>query len=259
MSAQDWDIRTAKRLGVVIPSVNIAVEYDWRRIAPDGVTFHFYRIPMPSQSGHVISWDDERQFMAGIKTFMEEPSKEKVFRDMAELCEPDQVVEPVSLETAWDGVRGARERARRLGEWCGGRPAILGIQAIEAALKTLGAKTVAIVAPYPPVAIQRVCRYLSELDIKVAAYASRPVTRAQDIARIPLSELRETIEKINTPEVDAIVQCGAALSTLSLVEEVEQQLSKPMVALNPTVLWHAVRSLGIETRAEGFGTLWRQH
>lgn len=256
---QDWDIRTAKRLGVVIPGVNVAVEYDWRRIAPDGVTFNFYRIPMPSQSGHVISWDNPAEFMAGIKRFMEEPSREKVFRDMAELCEPDQIVEPVSLETAWDGVRGAQERVRRLGDWCGGRPAILGIQAVETALKTLGVKTVAIIAPYPPVAIERVCSYLAEIDIKVIKYASTAVNRAQDIARIPMSRLRQIIADINAPEVDAIVQCGAALSTLGLVEEVEQQLEKPMVALNPTVLWHAVRSLGMETRAEGFGRLWRQH
>lgn len=256
---REWDIRAAKRLGVVIPAVNIAVEYDWRRIAPDGVTFNFYRIPMPSQSGHVVSWDDEAQFMAGIKKFMEEPSKEKIFRDMVDLCEPDQVVEPVSLETAWDGVHGAHERVRRLENWCGGRPAILGIQAIEAALKTLRVKTVAMIAPYPPVAIQRVCRYFAEIDVKVIAYASTPANRAQDIARIPMSRLRQTIAEINSPAVDAIVQCGAALSTLSLVEEVEQQLSKPMIALNPTVLWHAVRSLGMETRAEGFGTLWRQH
>lgn len=65
--------------------------------------------------------------------------------------------------------------------------------------------------------------------------------------------------QLDGDDVDGIIQVGTNLSMLALAEEAEQELGKPVVAINSATLWHALRKNGFDDRFDGFGTLLREH
>ena len=46
-------------------------------------------------------------------------------------------------------------------------------------------------------------------------------------------------------DVDAIAVCGTNLATLALAEKLEPELDIPIVGINATLLWYALRENGI--------------
>jgi len=132
--AQEPWIGARGRIGVIIPSTNIGVEYDCQRIIPPGVTWHFARffVAQPDLSS-------DNMFLA----FIEEIRKTipDALRDIM-TCEPSYIMMGMSAETFWGGLEGNAEFETRLRELIG--PAIgltSGAAALKAALDAFGAKT----------------------------------------------------------------------------------------------------------------------
>jgi maleate isomerase len=59
--------------------------------------------------------------------------------------------------------------------------------------------------------------------------------------------------------VDAVVQCGTNLAFAEVAALAEFWLEKPVVAINTATYWHALRSMGLEDRIDGFGSLLTDH
>jgi maleate isomerase len=66
---------------------------------------------------------------------------------------------------------------------------------------------------------------------------------------------RQTLQKLDGDDVDAIVQVGTNLSMVRLAAAAEMWLGKPVIAINAATYWHALRTNGITERREGFGRL----
>ena len=58
--------------------------------------------------------------------------------------------------------------------------------------------------------------------------------------------------------VDALVQAGTNLSMVSLADEAERWLGKPVIAINAAIWWMALRDNGIEDKVYGCGRLLRE-
>jgi maleate isomerase len=83
---------------------------------------------------------------------------------------------------------------------------------------------------------------------------------ATSIAEVPEARLLPIIrEKLNGPDVEAIVQVGTNLSMVRLADDAERWLAKPVLAINAVTLWHALRANGIKDQMRGFGSLLREH
>ena len=59
--------------------------------------------------------------------------------------------------------------------------------------------------------------------------------------------------------MDAILQVGTNLCMLKLAATLEEELGKPVIAINAATYWHALRANGIDDRHEGFGSLLANH
>jgi maleate isomerase len=258
LAARDWDLRDAVRLGAAIPAMNVAVEYDWGRIAPAGMSTHVHRIPIASQLGIEVNYNDESGFMKGFAVYRDEQRLEAITRELVALLEPDRIVYPLTSATGWDGVSGAIRLQRQLQEWSGGLPVTLGVHAIEAALHMLQVRRIALFGPYPEFAVARVATYFEQAGFDVLTKQSLATAQPEEIARIPLQRIREAVQAIDRSEVEVIVQAGAAMTSLALIEEIERDTGKPMLAINPTALWAATRDSGCDTRVDGYGQLWRE-
>lgn len=70
---------------------------------------------------------------------------------------------------------------------------------------------------------------------------------------------RAALVELDGPDIDAILQVGTDLVMARVADEAERWLGKPVLAANPTMLWHALRTKGIPDQIKGFGTLLREH
>jgi maleate isomerase len=63
---------------------------------------------------------------------------------------------------------------------------------------------------------------------------------------------------VSRAEAEALVEVGTGLPVLHLVDELERDLARPVVACNAASYWQALRELGIQDSIRGFGRLLAQ-
>ena len=52
---------------------------------------------------------------------------------------------------------------------------------------------------------------------------------------------------------------GTNLSFVALADSLEQQLGKPVIAINSATLWHSLREHGFDDQVAGAGQLLKEH
>lgn len=234
-------------LGVIAPSTNTTVQPDMERMRPEGVTNHFSRIFVEDP----VALNNE-DFIAGT-TAIAENTMDAVRSVMT--CRPDYLILGMSAITFYGGVQGSLDFKKQV-EDVAGIGASTGAESIAAALKAYGnVKTVSFVSPYYPVANAEVRRFLEESGFSVVRDVPLECKRWTDIAKVTPQRLREVIDHLDGPDVDAIVQVGTNLSMVSLAAEKEATLGKPVIAINAATYWHGLRACGIDDRVQGLGRL----
>src|SRR3954452_24582774 len=237
------------RIGVIIPSTNIGVEYDCQRFLPAGVTWHFGRfwVEQPDLSS-------DNMFLAFIDAIRH--TIPHAIRDIMP-SEPSYIMMGMSAETFWGGLDGNAEFEARLREQIGPRMGLTsGAAALKAALDAFGARSVAALTPYQPVGDEQVHRFLEESGYKVTLVIGLKCDTATSIAHTPPREVIEAVlNELDGDNVDAIVQAGTNLSTQDIFPTLEQQLGKPVIPINIATIWHALRAQGINDKFFGRGWL----
>jgi maleate isomerase len=239
------------KMGVIVPSTNTVVEHDLNHLAPPGVTFHVGRMYI----------DDPRlgsdaAFEALLTQIRQ--SIDVAVRDVR-TCEPDALLMGMSAETFWGGVAGNEAFTRRMHDTGGGLHVTTGATACRVGLEALGARRIAVLSPYQPIADDMVTRYFTEAGFDVVRFRGLRCPTATAIAAVPVERLITELRALAGDDIDAIVQVGTNLSMVSLADEAERWLGKPVLAINATTLWHALRSHGIADQVRGAGPLLRLH
>src|SRR3954447_25666797 len=195
------------RMGVIIPSTNIGVEYDCQRILPAGVTWHFARfwVEQPDLSS-------DNMFLAFIDAIRH--TIPDAMRDIM-TCEPSYIMMGMSAETFWGGLEGNVEFESRLREMIGPTMGLTsGAAALKSALDAFGVKSVAALTPYQPVGDEQVRRFLEESGYTVTNVVGLKCDTATSIAHTPPREVIDVVlNELEGDDVDAIVQAGTNLST----------------------------------------------
>lgn len=236
--------------GVIVPSTNTVVEHDYWRAGVPGIAFRAGSMHIP----HPVLASDEDfegllvQIRASIDTAV---------RDVL-TAEPDRMVMGMSAETFWGGVEGNAAFEERMRQRSG-LPVTTGASACRAALRELGVRRIAVFSPYQPVADREVGRFFTEAGFEVAAITGLRCPTAMDIARVEAATIRRTVDELDGPDVEAIVQVGTNLSFVEQAAALEEELGKPVVAINAATLWLALREHGFEDRVQGKGRLLAEH
>jgi len=236
--------------GVIVPSTNTVVEHDYWGARVPGVAYRAGSMYIPNP----VMNDD-----AGFEALLGQirASIDTAVRD-ALTAEPDRMVMGMSAETFWGGVEGNAAFERRLRDRTG-LPVTTGASSCRAALQELECRRIAVFSPYQPIADREVGRFFTEAGFDVVAITGLRCPTATDIARVGEERLRELVAELDGPDVDAIVQVGTNLSFVAQADRLEQELGKPVVAINAATLWHALREHGIADQVPGAGSLLRDH
>ena len=239
------------KLGIIAPSTNTSVQPEMERMRPYGVTNHFGTLYIPDDP--IKNDDDFNRLMANIRLTMEEAARSVM------TCQPDRLVMGMSSETFWDGLDGSDRLAARMRQ-IAGKPVTMGSDAVRAALGVYGGvRRIAVITPYMPVGDTQVRRFFTDCGFEIVALKGLKGESPVKYAHVSERELRDAINEVNSPSVQAIVQVGTNLAMARLAGIAEFWLDKPVIAINTAIYWHALRESGIADRVTGFGSLLLDH
>ncbi|KUJ16045.1 uncharacterized protein LY89DRAFT_618811 [Mollisia scopiformis] len=239
------------QFGLILPSTNTSVEAEFNRMLVPGVSWHSGRIfaanPDLSSSEAMVSFLEELRVQ--IKTAVQSVCHAKV----------DYLVMGMSAETFWGGKDGAAEFVKFMGELSGGLGITTGAAACEAVIKAYGVKKIGIITPYQPVGDQQVVDFFEQIGCEVKAIHGLKCATATSIADVTGEEIKDSFRKVDSEDVELLIQAGTNLLAGKAAAELEKELGKPVIAINTATVWHAYRNNGIMDKFEGWGSLLSEH
>ena len=234
------------KIGVVVPSTNTIVQPEMEAMRPDGVTNHVSRIRIPNMP--IGSDEDFARLIEAIMAAQDEAV------DAVMSCEPDHVILGISAETFWDGANRTAELRGEL-EARTGTGVSLASDAIAAALRRTGARTIGIVTPYQSIGGTKVVRFFGEIGFEVGEVVCLACDSPVLTAHVGAEAMRRHTRELAAARPDAVVQIGTNLPFARVAAEMEAELGLPVVCANTALYAHALDALGIDDAIEGFGPL----
>lgn len=253
-------LSTRRKFGLLIPATNTSMEAElWNllvrnadRPGLDGIGLHTANVltPRPVLRTAADLEAYRAQFLGGLRTAAEQ----------AELAQPHALIIGMSLEHIVDDLAVIRRTVAELDARTG-LAAFTWHDAAAAALGQFRARRIGLLTPFDAQGNRNAARVFTDLGFEVVSTAGFACAKALHIAHIPdAAKERLIVDHLARPEhrLDAVVQCGTNLSFSRVAERLEPRLGIPLLGINATLLWHALRETGIAAPLDGGGRLLRE-
>ena len=224
-------------IGVMTPAMNTVVQPELELLRPKGVTNQMQRFRL---GGETVSDD-----------IVEEAGK---LMD----CKPAALSIGLTTDAGPGGVKKLAARCADVANETG-IPVFNASEADYAALQAFGASRIAIVTPFNAEVDQVVKANAEDAGFEVVAIKGTEAPSLPEICETPLADIRRVFGEVARSDCEAILQVGTALPVVALIEELEAELGKPIVACNAAVYWQTLRGIGIEDKLQGYGRLFVEH
>jgi len=225
-------LATRKVLGILVPYFNSVVEPELADLRPPGVTNQTGRFTMDA---NVL----ENVHTAGASLMT---------------CGAEALLIGLSTESIPGGLAVLEKGAARLADDTG-LPVLTASHATRGALQALGAQKLAIVTPFDDTANGHVRASFEEAGFEVTSLVGLACPSLDQIGHIPADAIRQAFRDAQHAEADTLVQVGTGLPTVGLVEALESEHDKPIVATNAALYWQALRTVGVPDALPGAGRL----
>ena len=231
-----------KRLGVLVPSGNSVAETELRAMLPDDVTLLTTRLALRGSS--------ESELIAMLTDLDNAAS-------LLGHAEPDAIAFHCTAVSTF-APHLAGEITGRITA-ATGRTAIATADSILAAFQVLGTRRVLLVTPYIQPVHYREIDYLAANGLTVAGGSCLGVDTNTEMARITPDAIAAQVRDAASGVVaDACFISCTAIRSAGLIADLEAILGMPVITSNQVLVWHALRTLGVEKRVTGFGRLFAE-
>lgn len=231
------------RIGLIVPSTNAVNEAEFWRMAPEGISILTARA-MLSGAASQESYVRMAEAVDGAADQLATAEVDIV----AYGCTSGSFMCPLP-----ELVRGMHERT--------GVPAIAAAGAVVAALRALGARRIAIGTPYVDFVNRREIAFLEEYGFEVSSLIGMDMGHTQEerraISRVPPEAIYRLAREADRPDADVIFLSCTNLASLGVIQQLEDDLGKPVITSNQACFWACLRRLGITTAISGYGKLLR--
>jgi maleate isomerase len=123
------------------------------------------------------------------------------------------------------------------------------------ALKSLGATRIALVSPYVASLTSAMRDHLENAGIKVVHAVTFGLELSSEICSVSPDSILAASVEANRENAEAIFICCGGLRTISILDEAERRIGKPVISSNQSLAWHALRLAGIDDHLVGYGRL----
>ncbi|WP_157221101.1 maleate cis-trans isomerase family protein [Flavisphingomonas formosensis] len=227
-----------------MPSTNTAFEGWLPRVAPEGVSFHFGRMPFSRATSIENALEEmESEERAAVRRVMD--------------CEPDALLYACTASSILKGVEGDRALIAKLREQTG-VPCTTIAEAIVRAFERLGVSRICIASPYPAKFDRLESDFFNSAGLEVVDVHGLDLNDPADMCDVPPGEIYRFARSVWNPSADALLVTCAAFRGQSVVAALEEDLGVPVVTSLTASLWAGLRIAGVMTPVHGFGAILSQ-
>ncbi len=232
------------RIGVITPAIGMAVTADFHKFAPDGVAMVLTPVSEPLT-------EDSVEQLEKVGDFVAEAARKLL------PAKVDVIVWNTSTGSLMKGYGYDKELIKRM-EAATGVPCTTASTAMLEAFAKFGVKKVCIAMPYIDAVNEREKKFLEDNGVQVLRYKGLQLLPIGDILDVPAFTLYKLAKEVDLPEADAIFISCAGMSATDIIEDLEQDLGKPVMSTNQVSLWNGLRKAKIGEPIHGYGRLLRE-
>lgn len=240
----------AYRIGMVVPSSNVTMETEVpamlaRRGPQDRFTFHASRARL-----HSVTADELTRMINDGERCAAEVADAQV-DVIAYAC-------LVAIMTQGPGYHRVAERRLSTAATQNGcdAPVVTSAGALIDGIRALGARRVAILAPYMKPLTALVVEYIEDAGIEVVDAHSLEVADNHAVGQIDPLSLLERARRLDVSNADAVVLSACVqCPSLPALARAEAQLERPVLSAASATTFRILESLGLNTHVSDAGSL----
>lgn len=240
------------RIGQIVPSSNVTMETEIpamlrarEAIAPERFTFHSSRMRMKKVTKEELAAMDADSDRCALEL------SDAAVDVLGYAC----LVAIMSMGHGYHRESEAR-LAQRTVENGNAAPVVSSAGALVEGLKTLGAKRIALIAPYMKPLTQMVVDYIDNEGISVFDHMALEIPDNLEVAAQNPENLLEHYKMLDLSGVDALVLSACVqMPSLASVQKVEDTIGLPVVSASVCTVHQMLKRLNLETKVPGAGSL----
>ena len=144
---------------------------------------------------------------------------------------------------------------KRMSEVSNGIPCTTTTTAVVAALKEFGVKKISVATPYIDEVNDRLNKYFTKSGFEILKIKGLQIGEPIAICNQVPETVYRLAKEVDDPAAEGIFISCADFRTGSVVESLEKDLNKPVIAAIQASFWHALRLAKVGGPIEGFGRL----
>ncbi|MCE2950420.1 MAG: maleate cis-trans isomerase [bacterium] len=227
-----WEVK----LGIIVPSWNTVMEYEWQRLGGEEISVHSQRIRHLADTEADLSWlGTQAPAAAELLSHARVQAICHGCTASGFLKTPDADLEQEAALTRATGI-----------------PTVTSSAAIVRAMRALGASRISVASPYEPWLNARLKTYLEAAGFTVVAMKG---LGTQAHGSISTEVVRALALEVVRPETEAVFISCSNFRTLDILAQVEQETGRPVVTSNQAALWGTLRAIGDRRALPGGGRL----
>lgn len=212
------------KLGIIVPSWNTVMEYEFQRMVDASISIHAQRIKHTDDSEASLKWLSTQAPAAAAML-----SHAKVHA-VCHGCTASGF-----LKTPQEDLEQALELSSLMGV-----PCTTSSSSIAKALRAVGGRRISVASPYEPWLNERVALYLTQAGFEVVAIKG---LGTQAHSTISTEAVMALVHEVMRPQTEAIFVSCSNFRTLDIIPALEAQTGKPVITSNQAALWGTLRSL----------------
>jgi maleate isomerase len=155
---------------------------------------------------------------------------------------------------AWNGVGADRALCALISERTGVPSSTSTLAQLEV-MSQFRFERAGLAVPYTDDVAERIAAVYGREGVEIIATANAGVSGNREMALVSEDEIRALVGGADVPEAECILLICTGVAGAQLVDELEQELGKPVFDSVAVTLWKALRMIGIDPRLKGWGCL----
>jgi maleate isomerase len=228
------------KIGLVVPANNCVIEPEFWSVLPSGVAAYATRILARGN----LTPDAVRQMETQVDRAVDELAATGV-----DVIAYADMVTTFIMERGWNEAKVA-QIANHAGVRC-----VSAWTALRDALDALGVRRFALGTPYPASIHATARPFFEARGLGVVADATLDILAMRDVPKIEATILDEFVGALPKAGADAVVLLATDLPTFGSIARLEKACGRPLLTSNQTILWAALRAVGVKDRVADLGKL----
>jgi len=235
---------TKRRIGLILPSVNIRMEPELNR-CKELLGFNFY-------STRVMLDDTTEETLKAMESDLQRAAQ------MIATVFPEAVIYGCTSGSFIQGNDGNSNIVNIIGKYCK-CPVITASWAMINSIKSLGAKKITLVTPYTDDINEAEKVFFESNGISIAAMRGLKIISAEKLRTQPVEVIEDLVLKTDTSDSEAVFISCTNVEGFHICENLEKKIKKPVISSNIACLWALLKAIPNEIKIIDRGTLLRDY